>query len=122
MVGRDQKTLQLQREDRCVWCAQLFIYTDESIGDEALPPLSEIDKTFWLAKKVLHEFGTLPASSDAVALLSYVVKKQYEALELLHHELASLKARYERHEHRTFINMNEQPPEKIRVYDEEQPK
>lgn len=37
LVYRDQETMRLVREDRCISCAQRFVYTDESIGSEALP-------------------------------------------------------------------------------------
>jgi hypothetical protein len=37
MVARDQRTLRISREDRCISCAQRFVYTDNEIGGEALP-------------------------------------------------------------------------------------
>ncbi len=37
LVYRDQKTLRVLREDRCISCAQRFVYTDTEIGGEALP-------------------------------------------------------------------------------------
>ena len=37
LVARHQRTLRIQREDRCISCAQRFIYTDNAIGGEALP-------------------------------------------------------------------------------------
>ncbi len=37
LVHRDKATLRIQREDRCISCAQRFIYTDNEIGGEALP-------------------------------------------------------------------------------------
>lgn len=39
-VWRQPVTHQLSRHDRCVRCAQRFIYTDERIGNEALEVLS----------------------------------------------------------------------------------
>lgn len=39
-VRRNQKTLRLERHDRCVRCAQRFVYTDDSIGAEELPAVN----------------------------------------------------------------------------------
>lgn len=37
LVYRNQETLALRRDDRCICCAQRFEYTDAEIGGEALP-------------------------------------------------------------------------------------
>ncbi len=37
MVGRDQETLALARNDRCIVCAQMVCYLDEVIDGEELP-------------------------------------------------------------------------------------
>lgn len=37
LVARDQNTLRLVREDRCITCGQHFMYLDDVIGGEALP-------------------------------------------------------------------------------------
>jgi uncharacterized protein (DUF983 family) len=37
LVRRDQKTMWLTRDDRCVSCGQRFTYTDETIAGEPLP-------------------------------------------------------------------------------------
>lgn len=44
LVGRNQKTFQLSRVDRCTGCGQIVIYTDDDIhGVSLLPPLDELD-------------------------------------------------------------------------------
>lgn len=40
LVCRDQRTLALIREDRCVSCGQMFIYQDKEIANCPLPPLT----------------------------------------------------------------------------------
>jgi len=37
LVARDPRTLRLRREDRCISCAQSFVYTDSEIAGEKLP-------------------------------------------------------------------------------------
>lgn len=38
LVRRDPETLGLVRNDNCIFCAQRYVYTDESIGGEPLEP------------------------------------------------------------------------------------
>jgi hypothetical protein len=38
LVRRDPETMRLAREDRCICCGQLFVYTDRAIAGEALEP------------------------------------------------------------------------------------
>lgn len=37
LVQRDQETMRIRREDRCISCAQRFVYADTEIGGERLP-------------------------------------------------------------------------------------
>jgi predicted RNA-binding Zn-ribbon protein involved in translation (DUF1610 family) len=39
-VCRNQQTMALSREDRCVSCGQMFIYQDKEIAGEPLPALT----------------------------------------------------------------------------------
>jgi hypothetical protein len=47
LVGRNQKTFRLQREDRCVNCGQLYIYED-------IHEMRDIDETGSLRSKEYH--------------------------------------------------------------------
>lgn len=42
LVSRDQKTLRIQREDRCTRCCQRVFYLDDRIGGEMLPPIRRL--------------------------------------------------------------------------------
>ena len=42
-VTRDNRTLHLARLDRCISCGQHFIYQDDEIAREPLPPLRPVE-------------------------------------------------------------------------------